>query len=163
MIALYPGSFDPITFGHLDLIERASRLYTQVIVAVAGDSGKSPLFQVAQRREQIAQATQHLPNIEVDSFMGLTVYYAQQRRAGVLIRGLRAVSDFELELQMAQTNRTLGVETVFIVTAAEHSFLSSSTVRELARFGGPVHHLVPVHVERDLKACFKGLEEGNEY
>jgi len=160
MIALYPGSFDPITFGHLDLIERASRLYTQVIVAIATDSGKRPLFAVAQRRTQISLATRHLPNVEVDSFMGLTVQFARQRQAGVLVRGLRAVSDFELELQMAQTNRTLGadLETIFLVTAAEYSFLSSSVVREVARLGGPVGHLVPAHVERDLVEHFAGAK-----
>lgn len=160
MIALYPGSFDPITFGHLDLIERASRLYTRVIVAVATDSGKRPLFTVAQRLTQISLATGHLPNVEVDSFMGLTVQFARQRQAGVLVRGLRAVSDFELELQMAQTNRTLGadLETIFLVTAAEYSFLSSSVVREVARLGGPVGHLVPAHVERDLVEHFAGAK-----
>jgi len=156
VIALYPGTFDPITFGHLDLIERASRLYQRVIVAVAMDSGKQPIFSVSERRRQIAQAIAHLSNVEVDSFTGLTVHFAQVRKVGVLIRGLRAVSDFELELQMAQTNRTLstGVETVFLATAAEHSFLSSSVVREVARLGGSVGHLVPAHVEQDLAGRF---------
>jgi len=160
VIALYPGSFDPITFGHLDLIERASRLYARVIVAVATDSWKQPLFGVDKRQDQIALATRHLPNVETASFMGLTVRFARQRQAEVLIRGLRAVSDFELELQMAQTNRTLGadLETVFLVTAAEYSFLSSSVVREVARLGGPVSHLVPAHVERDLTEYFSGAK-----
>ncbi|WP_218081818.1 pantetheine-phosphate adenylyltransferase [Anthocerotibacter panamensis] len=157
MIALYPGSFDPITLGHLDLIERASRLYERVIVAVAIDSGKSSLFSVAQRQAQIEKATVHLPNVVVDSFDGLTVEFARAHDCRVLLRGLRAVSDFEYELQMAQTNRTLSeaAETVFLVTAAEYSFLSSSTVRQIARLGGPVSHLVPPHVERDLREQFR--------
>jgi pantetheine-phosphate adenylyltransferase len=158
VIALYPGSFDPITLGHLDLVTRASGLFDQVIVAIGVDSGKQPLFTVEERREQIAKATHHLPNVRVDSFLGLTVRYAQEQQCRILIRGLRVVSDFEKELQMAQTNRTLDplIETVFLATAAEYSFVSSSAIREIARLGGSVKHLVPPHVEQDLVAHFTG-------
>ncbi len=156
MIAIYPGSFDPVTLGHLDIIERGSKLFDRVIVAVAHNPSKSPLFTVSERTEQINKAIHHLQNVEVDSFEGLTVTYAQHREACVLIRGLRAISDFEMELQMAHTNKTLinSIETVFLVTSNEYSFLSSSVVREIAKFGGPVHHLVPKHVAQDLHQCY---------
>ncbi|NJR65025.1 MAG: pantetheine-phosphate adenylyltransferase [Leptolyngbyaceae cyanobacterium CRU_2_3] len=156
MIAIYPGSFDPITRGHLDIIERGCRLFEQVIVVVFRNPNKTPLFSVQQRIEQIRQSTQHLPNLEVDSFCGLTVTYAHMRKAKVLLRGLRAVSDFEMELQMAHTNKTLAndIETVFLATSTEYSFLSSSNVKEIARFGGLVDHLVPPTVALDLHQCY---------
>ncbi|MDP5018321.1 pantetheine-phosphate adenylyltransferase [Anabaena sp. UHCC 0187] len=156
MIAIYPGSFDPITLGHLDIIQRSSRLFEQVIVAVLRNPQKIPLFTVEQRLEQIRQATKHLPNVEVDSFDGLTVEYAQMQQAQVLLRGLRAVSDFEIELQMAHTNKTLStqIETVFLATSNEYSFLSSSVVKEIARFGGSVNHLVPPHIALDIYQCY---------
>ncbi|WP_214440309.1 pantetheine-phosphate adenylyltransferase [Atlanticothrix silvestris] len=156
MIAIYPGSFDPITLGHLDIIQRGSRLFEQVIVAVLRNPNKIPLFTVQQRIEQIRLATRHLTNIEIDSFNGLTVNYAQKRQAGVLLRGLRAISDFEVELQMAHTNKTIStqIETVFLATSNEYSFLSSSVVKEIARFGGSVDHLVPPHVALDIYKCY---------
>ncbi|MBD2529418.1 pantetheine-phosphate adenylyltransferase [Nostoc flagelliforme FACHB-838] len=156
MIAIYPGSFDPITLGHLDLIQRSSRLFEQVIVAVLRNPNKMPLFSVEQRLNQITLSTQHLPNVGVDSFDGLTVNYAQMRQAQVLIRGLRAVSDFEVELQMAHTNKTLStqIETVFLATSNEYSFLSSSVVKEIARFGGSIDHLVPPHIALDIYQCY---------
>lgn len=156
MIAIYPGSFDPITLGHLDIIERGCRLFDRVIVVVFRNASKSPLFTVQERVEQIRRSTQHLPNLEVDYFDGLTVTYARQRNARVLLRGLRAVSDFEMELQMAHTNTTLSdeIETVFLATSTEHSFLSSSVVKEIARFGGPVDHLVPQTVALDIYRCY---------
>ncbi len=156
VIAVYPGSFDPITFGHLDIIERSSRLFDRVIVAIARNPSKVPLFSVMQRTDQIQRAVHHLSNVGVDSFEGLTVTYAQACQASVLIRGLRAISDFEMELQMAHTNKTLShsIETVFLVTSNEYSFLSSSMVREISRFGGPVDHLVPKHVAQDLHQCY---------
>ena len=152
MIAIYPGSFDPITLGHLDIIERGGKLFDRVIVAVLCNPDKQPLFSVAKRVEQIRQCTQHLPNVEVDSFTGLTVEYAKLRNAGVLLRGLRVLSDFEKELQMAHTNKTLweGIETVFLATSKEYSFLSSSIVKEIAKFGGSIAHLVPENVARDI-------------
>ena len=156
MIAIYPGSFDPITLGHLDLIQRSSRLFERVIVAVLRNPHKMPLFTVEQRLEQIRLATKHLPNVGVDSFDGLTVKYAQMQQAQVLLRGLRAVSDFEIELQMAHTNKTLStqIETVFLATSNEYSFLSSSVVKEIARFGGSVDHLVPPHIALDIYQCY---------
>ncbi|MFM7369847.1 MAG: pantetheine-phosphate adenylyltransferase, partial [Sphaerospermopsis kisseleviana] len=156
MIAIYPGSFDPITLGHLDIIQRGSRLFDGVIVAVLRNPNKIPLFPVQQRIEQIRLATKHLPNVEVDSFDGLTVNYAQMRQAQVLLRGLRAVSDFEIELQMAHTNKTLStqMETVFLATSNEYSFLSSSVVKEIAKFGGSVDHLVPPHIALDIYQCY---------
>jgi pantetheine-phosphate adenylyltransferase len=156
VLAIYPGSFDPVTLGHLDVITRGSRLFERVIVAIARNPAKTPLFSVEARLQQIRQATGHLHNVSVDSFEGLTVDYAQQTGASALLRGLRAISDFEMELQMAHTNKTLAnqVETVFLVTSNEYSFLSSSVVREIARFGGPIGHLVPNHVALDLYRCF---------
>ena len=152
MIAIYPGSFDPITLGHLDIIERGSRLFEQIIVAVLSNPSKHPLFSVEKRLEQIRYSTSHLTNVEVDSFSGLTVEYAKLRQATVLLRGLRVLSDFEKELQMSHTNQTLwaGVETVFLATTKEYSFLSSSIVKEIAKFGGNVSHLVPENVARDI-------------
>ncbi|MEO3704196.1 pantetheine-phosphate adenylyltransferase [Trichormus azollae] len=156
MIAIYPGSFDPITLGHLDIIQRGSRLFDGVVVAVLRNPNKMPLFTVQQRLEQIRLATKHLPNVEADSFDGLTVNYAQMRHAQVLLRGLRAVSDFEIELQMAHTNKTLSnqIETVFLATSNEYSFLSSSVVKEIAKFGGSVNHLVPPHIAIDIYKCY---------
>ncbi|HEY9844881.1 MAG TPA: pantetheine-phosphate adenylyltransferase [Candidatus Caenarcaniphilales bacterium] len=148
MIAVYPGSFDPITLGHLDIIERGCKLFEQVIVAVLGNPNKIPLFTVQQRIEQIRGCTQHLSNLEIDSFDGLTVTYAKLRQAQVLLRGLRVLSDFEHELQMAHTNKSLSpqIETVFLATSNEYSFLSSSLVKEVAKHGGSVNHLVPQNV-----------------
>lgn len=156
MIAIYPGSFDPITLGHLDIIKRGARLFERVIVAVLRNPNKTPLFTVEKRLEQIRISTQHLPNVEADSFEGLTVSYAEMQDAKVLLRGLRAISDFEVELQMAHTNKTLStdIETVFLATSNEYSFLSSSVVKEIARFGGSVNHLVPPHVALDIYQCY---------
>lgn len=156
MIAIYPGSFDPITFGHLDIIERGSNLFELVIVAVLCNQSKQPLFPVEKRVSQIIQCTRHLSNVEVDNFSGLTVEYAKLRNAKVVLRGLRVLSDFEKELQMAHTNKTLwdGIETVFLATATKNSFLSSSVVKEIAKFGASVEHLVPDNVAKDLYAYY---------
>ncbi|MDB9540121.1 pantetheine-phosphate adenylyltransferase [Anabaenopsis tanganyikae CS-531] len=159
MIAIYPGSFDPITLGHLDIIQRGSRLFDLVIVAVLRNPNKVPLFTVEERLNQIRRTTQHLTNVEVDGFDGLTVKYAQQRHAQVLLRGLRAISDFEVELQMAHTNKTIStqIETVFLATSNEYSFLSSSVVKEIARFGGSVDHLVPQEIALDIYKCYNHI------
>ncbi|MEB3200672.1 MAG: pantetheine-phosphate adenylyltransferase [Synechococcaceae cyanobacterium] len=156
MRALYPGSFDPLTLGHLDLIERASRLFDGVVVAVLQNPGKQPSFPLEVRLQQIRSATDHLDRIEVGSFDGLTVDYARQCGAAVILRGLRALSDFEFELQIAHTNTSLAprVETLFLATAVQHSFLSSSVVKEVARFGGDVSHMVPGGVAADLRRLF---------
>ncbi len=155
-IAIYPGSFDPITLGHLDIIERGSKLFDRLVVAVLRNPGKTPLFTVEQRLRQIRTATQHLPQVEVDSFDGLTVSYAHLIGAKVLLRGLRVLSDFEKELQMAHTNKTLSteIETVFLATSTEYGFLSSSIVKEIARFNGSIDRLVPPHIASELHQCY---------
>ena len=159
MRALYPGSFDPLTNGHMDLIERASALFGEVIVAVLSNPSKKPLFTVAERIAQIKVSTDHLERIEVISFDGLTVHCAEAHRADLILRGLRAMSDFEYELQIAHTNRSLAedLEAVFLATSARHSFLSSSVVKEVARFGGPVDHMVPREVASQLNRHFNSV------
>ncbi|MEM9161760.1 MAG: pantetheine-phosphate adenylyltransferase [Cyanobacteria bacterium P01_F01_bin.4] len=156
MIAIYPGSFDPVTLGHLDIITRSSQLYDKVIVVISRNPNKNPLFTVEERTAQIEKAIHPLTNVEVDSFDGLTVTYARERQAKVLLRGLRVLSDFEKELQMAHTNKTLAddIETVFLATSTEYGFLSSSLVKEIARFGGAISHLVPEHVALDIERCY---------
>lgn len=158
MIAIYPGSFDPITLGHLDLIKRSSILFEKVIVAVLKNPNKTPLFPLDKRVSQIQECTKNIPNIEVDSFTGLTVEYARKKKAGVLLRGLRVMSDFEQELQMAHINKTLenSLETVFLATNTELSFISSSVVKEIARLGGEIEHLVPPNIAYDLKIYLGG-------
>jgi pantetheine-phosphate adenylyltransferase len=164
VIAIYPGSFDPITLGHLDIIERGCQLFEQLIVVVFRNPSKTALFSVEQRTHQIRQSTRHLSNLEIDSFEGLAVTYAKIRNAKVLLRGLRAVSDFELELQMAHTNKTLAadIETLFLATSTEQSFLSSSVVKEIARFGGAIEHLVPQPVVLDIYQCFAKNQTSEE-
>ena len=156
MRALYPGSFDPLTLGHLDLMERAAVLFDGLVVAVLQNPSKTPAFPLEQRLEQIRLATTHLAGVEVRSFDGLTVDMARECGAGVILRGLRALSDFEFELQLAHTNKTLAphLETLFLATAAHHSFLSSSVVKEVARFGGDVSRMVPRGVADDLARLF---------
>ena len=151
--ALVPGSFDPITTGHLDIIARAARMFETVLIAVAPNSTKTPLFTLAERVEMIQIACAHLPNVSVDAFEGLLVEYAVKHGASVIVKGLRAVSDFEYELQMAMMNRRLNsaVETVFLMTEAEYSYLSSNIVKEIARLGGSVEGLVPSRVEERLR------------
>ena len=156
MRALYPGSFDPLTLGHLDLMERGAVLFDGLVVAVLQNPSKTPAFPLEQRLEQIRLATTHLAGVEVRSFDGLTVDMAHECGAGVILRGLRAMSDFEFELQLAHTNKTLAphLETLFLATAAHHSFLSSSVVKEVARFGGDVSRMVPRGVADDLARLF---------
>ncbi|MEB3297401.1 MAG: pantetheine-phosphate adenylyltransferase [Cyanobacteriota bacterium] len=156
MRALYPGSFDPLTLGHLDLIERAARLFDGLVVGVLQNTNKTACFPLDRRLEQIRAATAHLSGLQVASFDGLTVDFARQCGAEVILRGLRALSDFEYELQIAHTNKSLAaqVETLFLATAVHHSFLSSSVVKEVARFGGDVRHMVPPGVASDLTRLF---------
>ncbi|AFZ52966.1 pantetheine-phosphate adenylyltransferase [Cyanobacterium aponinum AL20118] len=157
MIAIYPGSFDPITLGHLDLIKRSSILFEKVIVAVLKNPNKKPLFSIEKRVQQITECVNNISNVEVDSFTGLTVEYAKKKQAGVLLRGLRVMSDFEQELQMAHINKTLenSLETVFLATNTELSFISSSVVKEIAKFGGEIEHLVPPNIAEDLRIYLK--------
>jgi len=154
VVAIYPGSFDPVTNGHLDLIERAAKIFKSLVVAVLRNSEKAPLFTLDERLEMLREVSASFPNVEVDSFDGLLTEYARKRQAKVLLRGIRAVSDYEYELQMALLNRRLepDLETVFMVPAVSYSFVSSRLVREIARLGGPVGGLVPPSVEHRLRA-----------
>ena len=153
-IAIYPGSFDPVTNGHLDLIERGEKMFDILIVAVLQNVGKKPLFSVAERVEMLRGVTKQWSGVEVDVFDGLLVDYARKRGAGVILRGIRAVSDYEYELQMALMNRKLEprLETVFMLPGLTYSYLSSKLVREIAQLGAPLNGLVPPIVEERLKA-----------
>ena len=151
-IAVYPGSFDPVTFGHLDIIHRAANVFDKVIVAVLNNSKKNPLFTVDERTKLLKEVTRDLPNVEVDSFGGLLINYVAAKKANVIVKGLRAISDFESEMQMASLNHKLNdkVETFFMMTSPQYSYLSSSIVKEIARYRGPVSDLVPIEVEAAL-------------
>jgi len=153
-IAIYPGSFDPVTNGHLDLIERGEKMFDLLIVAVLQNAGKQPLFSVSERVEMLREATKQWSDVEVDVFDGLLVDYARKKGAGVILRGIRAVSDYEYELQMALMNRKLEprLETVFMLPGLSYSYLSSKLVREIAQLGAPLKGLVPEIVEERLKA-----------
>jgi pantetheine-phosphate adenylyltransferase len=156
--ALIPGSFDPVTFGHLDVVERTARLFDNVLVVVVANPGKAQaLFTVDERLAMLAEVTSHLPGVEVRAFEGLLVDFAMANGVEAIVKGLRAVSDFDFELQMAQVNeRMSGIPTLFFPTAPEHSFLSSSLVREVSRFGGDVSSMVPAPVAQRLKERFGG-------
>lgn len=149
---VYPGSFDPFTNGHLDVVQRAAKLFDRVIVAVAENEGKSPLFTMQERTNLVGEATKELHNVEVDAFSGLLVQYVEQRRADAIIRGLRAVSDFEFEFQLALMNRNLNerVETIFMMPKDTYTFLSSRIIKEIARLGGDITPFVPVGVKKAL-------------
>lgn len=149
-IAIYPGSFDPVTLGHLDIIERASNVVDHLIVGVLNNSAKSPMFTVEERVELLQNVTKHIPNVEVRAFGGLLVDFAHETGAKVIVRGLRAVTDFEYELQMAQTNRKIApdVDTVFFTTNLEFAYLSSSIVKEVARYRGDLTPFVPNEVAK---------------
>lgn len=153
-LAIYPGTFDPVTFGHIDIIERSSALFDEVIVSVAVDSRKETLFTVKERLEMLKEVTSKYKNVKVDSFKGLLVHYAEEKKASAIIRGLRAVLDFEYELQMALTNRKLSekITTVFLTPGEKYSYLSSTLVREIAAYGGNLSHFVPPEVEKQLKS-----------
>ena len=157
MKVIYPGSFDPVTFGHLDIIERCSQKFGHVIVAVLNNSSKNGTFSIEERIELLKETTKHLDNVEIDAFSGLLAEYVEKKECDILIRGLRAVSDFEYEMQMALVNRKMNrdIETLFMVSRGEHVYLSSSIVREIASYGGNVSCFVPKPVERALKDKFK--------
>jgi len=153
VIAIYPGSFDPITNGHLDLIQRGSRLFDRLIVSILRNETKSPLFSVQERMEMLCEVITEYPNVEVDSFNGLVVDYAEKRGAQVLMRGIRAISDYEYELQTASMNRRLRpeLETVFLLANEAYSFISSRLVKEVFGLGGNISGLVPRSVEERLQ------------
>lgn len=144
-IGIYPGSFDPITFGHLDIILRSSKLVDKLIIGVLINSAKNPIFSSEERVEMIKLVTKDIPNVEVESFEGLLVDYADLKQADVIVRGLRAITDFEYELQIAQTNHKINsnIDTIFLTTSVEFAYLSSSVVREIAKYGGDIHKFVP--------------------
>ena len=153
-ISIYPGSFDPLTNGHLDLIERGARLFSRLIVAILRNDNKTSLFSVEEREEMLRESVKHLANVAVESFDGLLVKFAAEKGAGVILRGIRAVSDYEYELQMALMNRKLRqeIETVFMLPGAAYSYVSSRMVKEVYRLGGDVSDLVPPIVEERLRA-----------
>ncbi|WP_404331388.1 pantetheine-phosphate adenylyltransferase [Mesobacillus maritimus] len=155
-IAVVPGSFDPITYGHLDIITRAAKVFDEIYISVLNNSSKRPLFTVEERMELIKQVTKDIPNVKVDTFHGLLVEYAASVNANAIVRGLRAVSDFEYEMQITSMNRLLdkGIETFFIMTNNQYSFLSSSIVKEVAQYHGEISELVPIEVEKALNSKF---------
>ena len=146
--AVYPGSFDPITFGHLDIIERSSKIVDELVIGVLRNSAKNSLFSLDERVTMIKEMTQHLPNVKVESFEGLLIDYMEEIGATIIIRGLRAVTDFEYELQIAQTNHVQkpGIETVFLTTNLNYSYLSSTIVKEFASYGGDISQFVPKQI-----------------
>lgn len=158
VIAIYPGSFDPFTYGHLDLIERSTHLFDKLIVAILRNEEKRPLFTLEERQEMLRQVLRDYPNVEVDSFDGLLVDFAARKHASVILRGIRAISDYEYELQMALMNRRLRpeIETVFLMAGEAYSFISSRLVKEVAALGGNVSGLVPPLVEERLRRKFQG-------
>jgi len=153
MKILYPGTFDPLTNGHIDLIERAEKIYGNLEVAVLENTSKTPTFNLERRIIQIKNTLSHLHNIEVISYSGLTVDCANDLKANLILRGLRAMSDFEYELQISHTNKSLNndIETIFLSTNTNYSFLSSSLVKEVAKFGGEINHMVHPSVEKDIR------------
>ena len=162
--AIYPGSFDPVTLGHLDIVTRAARNCDELIVGVLNNKSKSPLFTVEERVKMLEEVTKDIPNVKIKSFRGLLVDFAREQHANCIIRGLRAITDFEYELQMAQTNSILNseVDTMFLTASIDYSYLSSTTVKEIASFGGDIEKFVPAEVSKKIyeKYRFKEDTEG---
>ena len=158
--AIYPGSFDPVTYGHFDIIQRAAKAFEHLTVSVLNNKVKSPLFSVEERVRMLEEVCKDIPNVTIDSFSGLLADYARKKHTDVIIRGLRAITDFEYELQMAQTNRKLvdRVDTVFLTTSLEYAYLSSTTVKEVAAFGGDITQFVPPCVAKKIYAKFQQRE-----
>ena len=160
--AIYPGSFDPVTNGHIDIIRRAADIADELVVGVLQNKAKTPLFSVEERVNMLKEVTKELPNVKVDSFSGLLIDYAKENKVNVSIRGLRAITDFEYELQIAQTNRKLSegaLDTFFLTTSLEYSYLSSSSVREIAYFGGDISQCVPDYVREQVMEKYRLLRE----
>jgi len=157
-IAVYPGSFDPVTFGHLDIIKRASEMVDTLIVAVLVNKAKTPLFSAEERVNMLRSVTKDIGNVRVESFSGLSVDFARRQGAEFLVRGLRAITDFEYELQMAQTNRIMApeIDTIFLTTNLKYAYLSSTTVREVASYGGDISRFVPKEIEELVEAKYRG-------
>ncbi len=158
-IAVYPGSFDPVTYGHLDIIRRAARMFDELIVSVLNNKAKTPLFSAEERVRILEEATKEFPNVKVDSFTGLLIDYAREKDIHVSVRGLRAITDFEYELQIAQTNKKLSngsLDTIFLTTSLEYAYLSSSSVKEIAYFGGDISQCVPPFVADMIHEKYKG-------
>mgnify|MGYP001115718204 FL=1 len=163
--AIYPGSFDPVTYGHLDIIRRASEIFDELTVSVLNNKTKTPLFSVEERVKMLEEVTRDLPNVTIDSFSGLLIDYAARKNIHVAIRGLRAITDFEYELQIAQTNRKFSngkLDTVFLTTSLEYAYLSSSTVKEIASFNGDISECVPDFVGKLLYEKYIEIGAGNE-
>ena len=160
-IGIYPGSFDPVTLGHLDIIERGAKIVDKLIVGVLTNNVKTPLFSSEERVRMINNLTKHLDNVEAKAFDGLTVDFAHAEGATVIVRGLRAVTDFEYELQLAQTNKVIApdIDTIFLTTNLKYSYLSSSTVKEIASFGGDIHEFVSPEVQDRMKGKFKAVKK----
>ena len=157
--AIYPGSFDPVTYGHLDIIRRSCKIVDELVVGVLNNNAKMPLFSVEERVNILENITGDIPNVKIQSFGGLSVNFAKSCEAKVIIRGLRAITDFEYELQMAQTNRILStdVDTMFLTTSLQYAYLSSTTVKEAASFGADISKFVPEYVVRQVEAKLSGM------
>ena len=154
LTGIYPGSFDPVTYGHLDIIKRSAEMVDELVVGVLNNKAKTPLFSVEERVKMLKEVTKELPGVKIVPFEGLLIDFAKEMSAKMVVRGLRAVTDFEYELQMAQTNHKLAedIETVFLTTSLEYSYLSSTIVKEVAAFGGDISQFVPEHVEERIKS-----------
>lgn len=160
--AIYPGSFDPVTYGHLDIIKRAAMVFDELIVSVLNNKAKTPLFSVEERVKMLTEATKDIPNVKIESFSGLLIDYAKEKNVHVAIRGLRAITDFEYELQIAQTNRKFSggdLDTMFLTTSLEYAYLSSSTVREIAYYGGDISQCVPPFVADMIHEKYKNSRD----
>lgn len=162
--AIYPGSFDPVTLGHYDIIERSSQIFDKVIVGVLINSAKSPLFSVEERVKMLKDVTVSLPNVEIQSFNGLLIDFVRQNNANVIVRGLRAVTDFDYELQLAQMNRVIApeIDTLFLTTNLKYAYLSSSTVKEVARYGGDISEFLEPSVADQVRAKYAGVAANKE-
>ena len=160
--AIYPGSFDPVTYGHIDIMRRSCKIVDELIVGVLSNKAKIPLFSVEERVKMLKEVTKDLDNIRIVPFDGLLVEFASRMNAGLVIRGLRAITDFEYELQMAQTNRILStdVDTMFLTTSLQYAYLSSTTVKEAASFGADISKFVPEYVVRQVEAKLSGMNHG---